>query len=67
MSNKNKDISVCTVALEDIQEHLKEEGMWHIPFDDTWVVSGANLATKEQRALNRELGLHKLNKSKTQE
>jgi hypothetical protein len=31
---------------------------------EVWFVTSTHLNTKEQRALNRELGIHKLNKAR---
>lgn len=51
-------------ALHDISEWLKKEDIKIIDKNfDVWVVTGVRLDTKDQRLLNRELGIHKINKT----
>ena len=53
-----------TEAFHDIAEWLKEEDIKIMDGNhDVWVVTGARLDTKEQRDLNKELGIHKVNKT----
>lgn len=63
MTNKLKG-APKTEALHDISEWLKEENIKIVDGNhDVWVVTGARLDTKEQRNLNKELGIHKVNKT----
>ena len=52
---------VIKIALRDIKESLP------LPSGDckgSGLIYGSKLYTKEQRKLNKELGLHKINKTK---
>lgn len=57
--------SVKQQALIDITKHNIDEG--RLVFGNNWtdfIVGGKYLDTKENRKLNRELGIHKLNKAR---
>lgn len=49
------------VAFKDITEYLNENGRESL-FDEVWYVTPNEMNSKETRALNRELGIHKINK-----
>ena len=55
--------SVANIAMKDISKYLNDNDIpIHNGKQDTWYVRPEHLYTKEQRRLNRELGLHKINK-----
>jgi hypothetical protein len=57
--------SVKQQALIDITKHNIDEG--RLVFGNNWsdfIVGSKYLDTKENRKLNRELGIHKLNKAR---
>lgn len=56
---------VSRMAFADISDHLKEEAAFSYGENDVWVVTPNALDTKETRKLNKELGLHKVNKTKS--
>ena len=54
----------ATTALIDIQQELDELGRKkNFGTNDTWIVIGIHLYNKEQRELNRRLGVHAVNKA----
>lgn len=54
---------VSRMAFADISDYLKEEASFSYGEHDVWVVTPNALDTKETRRLNKELGLHKVNKT----
>ena len=56
--------SVRQIADKDIKEHLNSLGILDTEKQtgETWVVRGERLFTPEQTQLNKELGIHKVNK-----
>lgn len=54
---------VSRMAFADISDYLKEEGAIAYGEHEVWVVTPNALDTKETRRLNKELGLHKVNKT----
>ena len=59
-----KKVSPRIEALRDIAEDLKDEGIdtRDNSNGEMWIVSSAVLECPEQRELNRELGIHAVNK-----
>jgi len=59
---KKKTIKAEQQACHDISEYLKKHNIKiHDKNYDIWVVTPNRLKKKEQRRLNRLLGLHKIN------
>lgn len=57
-------IAVFAIARKDITEHFKETGHYNKNRPgEVWNVTCNFIFTKEQKKLNRLLGIHKLNKS----
>ena len=53
------------LAMRDITKYLQEENLRTNPGrGDVWVLTPARVFNKEQRRLNKELGLHTVNKGK---
>lgn len=60
---EDKMKSVMLMALKDISDSMKEDGLAPNTFDDVWVVTANQMyRDKSIRRMNRELGLHKINK-----
>jgi len=59
-----KHLQVATKAVKDIHDSLIDEGYNSHSFlnNEVWVVSPYSLLGRKTRHLNRELGIHLLNK-----
>ena len=54
---------VSRVALIDITKDSEERGLpVNVSYADRWHITQKDLNTKEVRRLNRQLGIHKINK-----
>lgn len=57
--------SPMITALRDISKYLDERGLLPKPFSkETWIVSSDRINNKQQRKLNKELGIHVVNRNK---
>lgn len=62
MGNKHySNIRASECAFSDISKYLIEEGCVFTGYTDVWFVSAESLRTKENRRLNRELGINSIN------
>lgn len=51
------------IAMKDISDYLRSQKLQIIDDKgDVWIVTPIKMANKETRKLNKELGLHKINK-----
>lgn len=51
-------MTVYNEAMNDIEDYFS----YVVKDGETWIVKGIHLFTKKQKRLNRELGVHKVNK-----
>jgi hypothetical protein len=57
--------TVARIAIKDISKHIREQNNVIVDgYGDTWVVTSTYLDTREQRRLNRALGISKANMNK---
>jgi hypothetical protein len=57
--------TVARIAIKDISKHIREQNNVTVDgYGDTWVVTSTYLYTREQRNLNRALGISKANMNK---
>tara|TARA_R100001244_G_scaffold124099_1_gene93896 strand:- start:178 stop:399 length:222 start_codon:yes stop_codon:yes gene_type:complete len=51
-------------AFKDITKWIEEQDLLVMDGKDVWIVTPSSINNKQQRKLNRELGLHTLHKSR---
>ena len=57
--------SALRTAMRDISNYIKESELKvRVDSWDTWIVTPSRIATQESLRLNRQLGLHKVEKTK---
>jgi hypothetical protein len=60
-----KNVNVTRYAIKDINNYMREQGTQiKDEYGDIWVVTGSKIDCPEQRKLNKELGVTKVNYTK---